>query len=277
MSQVDLSVIGCKTEPRRFEYKFKDAALYALSVGASTDELPYIYEHTPGGLRVLPTYAVIPAMFAYPPLGDIDFSRFLHGEQSIRLFQTLKPEGKIELTGEVADIWDKGKAAVYTIKVMGRDEAGADVFEARFTNFYLGAGGFGGDPGPKAVPIVPPEGRTPDFSVSYQVAENQAALYRLNGDLNPLHIDPAFARMGGQEKPILHGLCTYGIAGRNIVNAVLEGDVARLKSFKARFTSVVYMGDVLTTDIWKQDDKNLIVQVSTERGVVMGNSLAEID
>ncbi|MFH1139428.1 MAG: MaoC/PaaZ C-terminal domain-containing protein [Pseudomonadota bacterium] len=277
MSPVDLSVIGRQTEPRWFEYTFKDVALYALGVGASTAELPYIYENTPGGIRVLPTYAVIPAMFAYPPLGDIDLSRFLHGEQGIRLFRPLPPQGKIMIVGEVTDIWDKGKAAVYNIKVVGRDEAGRELFEAVFTNFYLGAGGFGGNPGPKAVPAAPPEGQAPDFSIPYRVAENQAALYRLNGDLNPLHIDPDFARRGGQEQPILHGLCTFGIAGRNIVNAVLGGDPTRLKSFKARFTSVVYLGDALTTDIWKKDEKNLIVQVRTERGVVLGAAQAEID
>jgi acyl dehydratase len=276
MSQVDLSIIGEKTDPVIYDYTWKDVALYALGVGASTDQLPFIYERASGGLQVLPSFCLVPAMRGYPPLGaNVDWARFLHGEQTIRLHRPMAPEGRIVVIGEVTDIFDKGKAATYHIRVSGQDEDGAPVFDTYWVSFYLGAGGFGGDPGPKAETSTPPEGVSPDYSVTCRVAENQAALYRLNGDLNPLHIDPQFAKRGGFDRPILHGLCTYGFAVRSIVTHALDGDVERLRSFKARFSSPVYMGDNLTTQCWRQGNR-LIVQSRTEWGVVLSNAVAEI-
>jgi acyl dehydratase len=276
MSKVDLSVIGKKTEPVVFEYTWKDVVLYALGVGASADDLPFVYENAPNGLKVLPSFCVVPAMRAFPRVGkDVDYSRFLHGEHTIRLIRPLPTQGRVVVTGEVTDIYDKGKAAVYHVRVSGHTEDGTHLFDNDWVSFYVGAGGFGGDPGPKSKPVNPPEGKDPDFSISDRVAANQAALYRLNGDLNPLHLDPAFAKGGGFDRPILHGLCTYGFAVRAVVKGLLDGDVDRLKSFKARFSSVVYPGDTLTTEGWRQDGR-YIVQVRTERGVVMSNGVAEI-
>jgi acyl dehydratase len=209
-------------------------------------------------------------------LGNIDYSRFLHGEEAIRLYGPLPVEGRIQVEGRVLNIYDKGKAAVYHILISGKSEDGAHLFDTNWVNFYVGEGGFGGDPGPKAVAFNPPEGIKPDWSVTERVPENQAVLYRLNGDLNPLHLDPEFARRGGQERPILHGLCTYGYAVRAIVNKALGGDVNGFKNFKARFTNVVYPGDSLTTRCWKTDE-GCLIQVETERGVVLGNAVAEID
>ena len=140
----------------------------------------------------------------------------------------------------------------------------------------MGTGGFGGDPGPGTEALDPPTGVKPDFSLSYKVAENQAVLYRLSGDLNPLHLDPAAAKRGGFDRPILHGLCTYGFATRAIVNGLLNGDVTRLKAFKARFSDVVYPGDTLTTQGWKADG-GYIIEVRTERGVVIRNAMVTID
>jgi len=175
----------------------------------------------------------------------------------------------------VTDIYDKGKAAVYHIRVSGHTEKGDHVFDAYWVNFYVGAGGFGGDRGPKSTAINPPKGAEPDHSITYKVPENQAALYRLNGDLNPLHLDPEFAKGGGFDQPILHGLCTYGYAVRAIVNRVLAGDVERFKSFTARFSSVVFLGDSLTTQCW-QNNGEYFVQVRTDRGVVLSNGVVEI-
>ena len=150
MSEVDLSVIGKKTEPIIFEYTWKDVVLYALGVGASAEDLDFVYENTPGGLKVLPSFCVVPAMRAFPVRGNqVDFSRFLHGEQTIRVPAPLPPEGRFVVVGEVTDIFDKGKAAVYHIKISGRSEDGRHSFETYWDNFYLGAGGFGGDPGPQ--------------------------------------------------------------------------------------------------------------------------------
>lgn len=276
MSGVDLSVINKKTEPVVFEYTWRDVVLYALAVGASINESPFIYEGTAGGLKVLPSFCVVPAIRAFPRIGDhIELSHFLHGEQMIRLYRQIPPEGRFVVVGEVKNIYDKGKAAVYDIRVSGYTEDGDHAFDAFWVSFYVGFGGFGGDSGPKTEIINPPEGVKPDYSITYEVSENQAALYRLNGDLNPLHLIPEFARRGGFDKPILHGLCTYGFAVRAIVNGILDGDPGRFKSFKARFSNVVYPGDTLTTECW-QGDGHYIVQVKTGRGVVMNNAVLEI-
>jgi acyl dehydratase len=277
MSGVDLSVIGKKTDPVVFEYTWKDVVLYALGVGASIDELSFIYENAQGGLKVLPSFCVVPALKAFPFLGDdIEHSLFLHGEQTIRLSGTFPPEGKVVQVGEVIDIYDKGKGAVYNIQITGQTEDGAHLYDAKWAIFYVGAGGFGGNPGPKAEPLNPPEGVEPDFSISYRVAKNQAALYRLCGDLNPLHLVPEDAKRGGFDQPILHGLCTFGFATRAIVSGPLGGDVARLKEFKARFSNVVYPGDTLTTQGWK-DNGRCIIQVRSERAVVISNAVAVVE
>ena len=277
MGKVDLSVIGKRTEPRIFEYTWRDVVLYALGVGATADDLSLVYENAPGGLKVLPSFCVVPAIRAFPKFGDnIEWSLMLHGEQTIRLSRPIPPEGKLIQTGIITDIFDKGKGAVFHAKITGETEDGNHLYDAHWAIFYLGAGGFGGDPGPKAKAIVPPEGVQPDFSNSFKVAENQAALYRLSGDLNPLHLDPAAARRGGFERPILHGLCTYGIAVRSLVNGPLAGDVSRLKEFKARFSSSVYPGDTLTTEGWKTES-GYIIQAKTENGVVLRNAMAIIE
>jgi acyl dehydratase len=200
----------------------------------------------------------------------------LHGEQVIRLSQPLAPEGKIIQVGEVLNIYDKGKGAVYRIRITGRTEDERDLYEAEWSIFYVGAGGFGGDPGPKAKRIDPPEGIEPHFSISEKVAENQAAIYRLSGDLNPLHLDPEAAQRGGFDRPILHGLCTYGFATRAVVNELLGGDVSRLKEFSARFSDVVCPGDTLTTEGWKSVD-GYIIQARTDRSIVLNNAAVVIE
>ena len=277
MGKVDLNVIGKKTEPVVFEYTWRDVVLYALGVGATAEELSLVYENSPGGLKVLPSFCVVPAMRAFPKCGDdIEWSLMLHGEQTIRLSRPIPPEGKLIQTGVITDIFDKGKGAVFHAKITGNTEDGHHLYDAHWTIFYLGAGGFGGNPGPKTESVVPPEGLEPDFSFSCKIAENQAALYRLSGDLNPLHLDPAAARRGGFDRPILHGLCTYGIATRLLVNGLLAGDVSRLKEFKARFSSVVYPGDTLTTEGWKTDG-GYIIQARTDRAIVLSNARVVIE
>ncbi|MFX1453220.1 MAG: MaoC/PaaZ C-terminal domain-containing protein [Promethearchaeota archaeon] len=277
MTELDLSVIGKKTEIE-FTYNWKDVVLYALGIGAQIEELQFLYEGYSKGLKVFPSYACIVASAGLQlrRLGKIDYSRFVHGEQLIKLYKPFSSSGDIICQGVVEKIFDKGKAAVIHMKVSGHtnDEP---IFDTKWVFFYLGGGGFGGDPGPKTESLTPPEGIDPDFSISYKTSENQAALYRLNGDFNPLHIDPQFASKSGRFKgPILHGLCTYGFATRAIVYKVCNGDVARLKEFKARFTSEVYPGETLTTEGWK-DDERYIIQVRTERAIVLGNAYALVD
>lgn len=277
MYKVDLSVIGTKTDPIVFEYSWKDVVLYNLGVGADEKDLTLVYENAPGGLKALPSFCVVPAIRAFPHLGDnIEWSRMLHGEQVIRLFYPFAPEGKIVQVGEVLNIYDKGKGAVYRLRIKGKTEDEKDIYEAEWSIFYVGAGGFGGDPGPKAEKVVPPERIEPDFSISEKVAANQAVIYRLSGDRNPLHLDPEAAKRGGFDRPILHGLCTFGFATRVIVNKLLDGDVTRLKEFRARFSDVVYPGDILTTEGWNSDN-GYIIQTRTERSVVLSNARVVIE
>jgi len=277
MASIDLSVIGTRTEPVVFDYTWKDVVLYAIGVGATADDLALVYENVPGGLRVLPSFCVVPAIKAFPYLGEgLEWSRMLHGEQVIRLSQPLPPQGRIIQIGEVLNIYDKGKGAVYRIRIKGRTEDGRDLYEAEWSIFYVGAGGFGGDPGPKTEKIVPPPGVEPAFRIIETVAANQAVIYRMSGDYNPLHLDPQAAGRGGFDRPILHGLCTYGFAARAIVNELLGGDVTRFKEFAARFSDVVYPGDTLTTEGWQTPD-GYIIQSRTERSVVLSNARVVIE
>jgi acyl dehydratase len=277
MSKVDLSLIGNRTEPVVFEYTWKDVVLYALGVGASASDLPLVYENAAGGLQVLPSFCVVPAIRAFPDLGEnLDWSLMLHGEQCIRLYDRLPPEGTLVQIGELENIYDKGKGAVFHIRIEGRTAGGRLLYEVKWVIFYLGAGGFGGAPGPRAEAANPPENRAPDFVSTQTVPENQAALYRLNGDYNPLHLDPAAAGRGGFARPILHGLCTFGYAVRTMVTGPLGGNAGRLKLFRARFSDVVYPGDTLTLKAWREP-KRFIVQVNTARSVAMRHCEAVFD
>jgi 3-hydroxyacyl-CoA dehydrogenase/3a,7a,12a-trihydroxy-5b-cholest-24-enoyl-CoA hydratase len=191
----------------------------------------------------------------------------------IKLYKPFPKAAEIKVKGVCENIFDKGKAAVIHTKIGGKTIDGKKIFDTKYVHFYIGEGGFGGERGPKAESLHPPEDVKPDFSISYKTNKNQAALYRLNQDLNPLHIDPEFAKRSGKfNKPILHGLCTYGYATRAIVYGLCDGDITRFKEFKARFTSEVYPGETLTTEGWKEDER-YIIQVRTDReAIVLGNA-----
>ncbi|MFW9826441.1 MAG: MaoC/PaaZ C-terminal domain-containing protein [Candidatus Thorarchaeota archaeon] len=279
MTDLDLSIVGKKTDDVIFKYSWKDVVLYALGIGAKINDLQFLYEGHTSGLKVFPSYSCIVAAagLQLKRLGKINYSHFVHGEQSIKLYKPFLPSGEIICRGEVNNIYDKGKAAVIHMTVTGHTMENEHIFDTKWVFFYLGGGGFGGDSGPKGDTIKPPEGIDPDFSISYVTNETQAALYRLNGDYNPLHIDPDFASKSGRFKgPILHGLCTYGFATRAIIYGACDGDVSRLKEFKARFTHEVYPGETLTTEGWKENN-HYIIQVKTENAVVLGNAIAVVD
>ncbi|MFW9894820.1 MAG: MaoC/PaaZ C-terminal domain-containing protein [Candidatus Thorarchaeota archaeon] len=275
MSKIDIDSIG-NTREGKFTYDWKASALYNLGIGAQAEDLEFVYERVKGGMKVFPSFATIVAGsgLLFPP--GTDFVRLLHGEQMIHLYKPFQPNGTINTKGVIENIFDKGKAALIKTKVSGYSTEGEQIFDALSGFFVIGQGGFGGDSGPKTVPIDPPEGEEPDFSISYQTSPNQAAFYRLNGDFNPLHIDPNFARMAGQPKPILHGLCTYGIATRAIVYGLCDGDVSRLKEFSARFKSPVIPGELVVTEGWK-DNGRYIIQVRKEDTVVLGNAYAIVE
>ena len=276
MSKIDINSVG-QTREGTFKYDWKMSALYNLGIGAQAEDLSFVYERVKDGMKVFPSFATIVAGSGLLFPKGTDFVRLLHGEQLIRLYVPFKPNGTINTKAVIEHIYDKGKAAVIHTKISGYSPEGEHIFDTRYGFFVGGSGGFGGDPGPKNEPINPPEGVEPDFSISYQTSTNQAAFYRLNGDSNPLHIDPNFAKMAGQPKPILHGLCTYGIATRAIVYGLCDGDVSRFKEFSARFKGVVFPGETLTTEGWK-DNGRYIIQVRTDRGpVVLGNAYAIVE
>ena len=276
---IDLALIGKKYGPVPFNYTWKDVVLYALSIGAQTDELQFIYESAEGGLRVFPSFITVMGTEVFAELFkdvNVDFSRFIHGEESVKLHRAIPPQGKTFVEGEITNIYDKVKGAliVWRLKVM--TGAGDLLAEVEHGVFYVGAGGFGGDPGPKAEAFEPPERAQPDFTLSYYIPENQAAIYRLNGDLNPLHLDPRFAEMGGFTRPILHGLCTYGYATRAVLNGCCDGDAARFREFRARFSGVVYPGDTLVTEGWADKGSGYFVSCHTHRGIVLSHAYAGI-
>ncbi|WP_293308713.1 MaoC family dehydratase [Mycolicibacterium sp.] len=254
---IDPSAVGAVTEPRIYEWTDRDTLLYALGVGAGTGDLAFTTENSHDlPQQVLPTFAVICCMgFAAAPLvGSFNWGKLLHGSQEIRLSAPLPAAGALSVVAEVADIQDKGegKNAIIMLRAKGSDPAtGEPIAETLTTLVIRGDGGFGGQPGQRAAAPEFPD-REPDARIALPTREDQALLYRLSGDRNPLHSDPWFAReMAGFEKPILHGLCTYGFAGRALLAELAGGEASRLTAMSARFSSPVFPGETLTTSIWR--------------------------
>ncbi|MCV7279212.1 MaoC family dehydratase N-terminal domain-containing protein [Mycolicibacterium flavescens] len=254
---LDPNAIGAKTDPYPFEWTDRDTLLYALGVGAGTADLAFTTENSRGiEQQVLPTYAVIACLpfAAIGLVGSFNFAMLLHGSQGIRLYEPLKPAGRLSVVAEVVDLQDKGegKNAIVMLKATGTDPDTSAVVTETFTTAVLrGEGGFGGQPGQRPVAPEIPE-REPDARISLPTREDQALIYRLSGDRNPLHSDPWFAReLAGFPKPILHGLCTYGVAGRALVAELGGGDARKVRAIDARFTSPVFPGETLTTSIWR--------------------------
>ncbi len=246
--------------------------LYHLGVGAGTPptdakELEYTYEKN---LKVLPSFGVIPVFGSLGGIGSVpglefNFAMLLHGEQDIELHQPIPVSANIRSKGRVAGIYDKGKAALVVLEVESRDEqSGEALFTNRFSLFLRGEGGFGGESGPKAGNAAPERG--PDRVVESPTLPQQALLYRLNGDKNPLHADPEFAKMGGFDQPILHGLCSFGVVCKAVVDAALDGDTAKVARYQARFAGVVFPGETIVTSIWNEGDQILIDAKTRERG-----------
>jgi len=206
-------VVGLELPPSTFDYEERDVMLYALGIGAK--ELPFIFERN---LKVIPTFAVIPAFPALMGLAqnvEINPVMLLHGEQGFQIAKTIPTSGSLTTSGTVTGVYDKGKGALITIDSKTTDAAGETVFTNTSGVFIRGAGGFGGDRGPQAANKAPE--RAPDKSVDDTTLDIQAAIYRLSGDRNPLHVDPDFSKMAGYDRPILHGLCSFGYAGRAVL------------------------------------------------------------
>lgn len=256
---IDPQAIGAVTDPIPVEWTERDTLLYALGVGAGTADLSFTTENSHGiTQQVLPTYAVIccvgfPAM---AKVGTINWGMLLHGSQEIRLFAPLPVAGTLNVVSEVADIQDKGegKNAIIMLRARGTDPASGEVVAETLTTLVIrGSGGFGGQPGERAKAPEFPD-RDPDFRTALPTREDQALIYRLSGDRNPLHSDPWFAKeMAGFPTPILHGLCTYGVAGRALLADLAGNDASKIRSIAARFSSPVFPGETLTTSIWRTE------------------------
>lgn len=271
MTTLSSDVVGLTSDPVPVTWDSKDVLLYACGVGAKPpEELDVLYEGR--GPRVLPTYAVIPGMHGMGVLFssgiELDPMMILHGEQSVTLHRELPPSCTARVTGRITEVWDKGKAAVVGCEGLVEDENGP-LCTATATMFVRGAGGFGGDRGPSTTGRNEPPDREADLTRVDETRPEQAAVYRLSGDRNPLHIDPAFARAAGFDEPFLHGLCTYGFVGRAILGALCGGDPARFRSFEARFADRVYCGDTITTKLWHDGDGAAFVRAETQRGNVV--------
>jgi acyl dehydratase len=265
--------VGLDLAATNFSYEERDVMLYALGIGAK--ELEFIFER---GLKVIPTFAVIPAFPALMGLSaavEINPVMILHGEQSFRIAKTIPTSGTLTTSGKVTGVFDKGKGALVTIESTTKDAGGETVFTNTSGIFVRGAGGFGGERGPEAGNAAPD--RAPDKSVEMPTLDIQAAIYRLSGDRNPLHIDPAFAKMAGYDRPILHGLCSFGHVGRAVLLEYCGNDPARLKSMSVRFSGVVYPGDTIITDMWDEGNGKVLMQARTQDGrVCISNAMCEV-
>jgi acyl dehydratase len=275
MARATLSpeVVGLELAPTQFSYEERDVMLYALGIGAR--ELEFIFER---GLKTIPTFAVIPAFPALMGLSaavEINPVMILHGEQGFRISKQIPASGTLTTSGKVTGVYDKGKGALATIESTTKDAGGETVFTNTSGIFIRGAGGFGGDRGPEAGNAAPQRG--PDRTVEMQTLDIQAAIYRLSGDRNPLHIDPAFAKMAGYDRPILHGLCSFGHVGRAVLAEYCGNDPARMLGMAVRFSGVVYPGDTIITDMWDEGKGKIIVQARTQQGrVVISNAAVEV-
>jgi acyl dehydratase len=252
---LDQSLAGVPGEPQDRSWTSKDALLYAIGVGAGLgdplNELEFTTENSQGiEQRVLPTYAVLISQArAARRLGDFDPALLVHAEQGFELHRPLPVEGTARTVSTVTGIYDKGSGALVVSENKAVDAStGEPLVTARGGVFIRGEGGFGGPRG-QSEPWQLPE-RSPDVQITQQTRPEQALLYRLSGDRNPLHADPRFAARGGFSRPILHGLCTYGFTGRALLHALCDSDPARFQSMYGRFTSPVLPGDPLVVSIW---------------------------
>lgn len=273
--------LAAKLAPQPFSWAERDVVLYQLGLGAGHDptdprELAYVYERN---LKVLPSFGVLPALGAVAQLPlvdglDFDPAMVLHAEHEVELVRELPAQAAVTTEAAVTAIYDKGSAALVKVEATS-SENGAPLCRNRFGAFIRGEGGFGGPRGPGAADRRPE--RAPDAVVMTPTLPQQALMYRLSGDPNPLHADPEVARAVGFDRPILHGLCTYGAVLRAVVEAALDGDTGRVRGYRARFAGVVFPGESLVTEMWSEDDRTLVETHVADRGAaVLTNAAVDL-
>jgi len=260
---IDLSVaLGASLPEQQFSWTSSDVLLYHLALGAGSDplserELRYATEKN---LQVLPSFAVVapsvhetePPKVSYPGI-EIDLAAVLHGSQHITMHAPIPTDGKARSTARVAEVWDKGSAAVVVTETLVSDLDGNRLWTNRSSIFARGEGGFGGERGPSSGSGQPD--RAPDHVIVARTTPQQALLYRLLGDRNPLHSDPEFAAAAGFPAPILHGLASFGIVLKSLVDTLLDADTARVASYGVKFAGVVYPGETLQTAVWREGNR----------------------
>ena len=270
---INPDAVGQESDPVSTSWTSKDALLYAVGIGAGTNELAFTTENTNGvDQQVFPTMAVVLGWgmgSAMRGIGSFNPAMLVHGEQRVTLHKPIPPEGSATLKSKLVGIYDKGKAAVVATETTATDEAdGTPLYTNYSSAFIRGEGGWGGDRGPSGPRNVPPE-REPDHEITYQTSPDQALVYRLSGDRNPLHSDPSFAAMGGFDRPILHGLCTYGFTGRALLHALCGSDPARFQHIEGRFSSPVLPGDALSIKMWETGPGEAVFTTSKQDGTVV--------
>jgi len=264
---------GASIQTGEYNYSERDVILYNLGIGATEQDLQWTFENH-DHFTALPTFGVIPQFsvsFSIPFdfLPNYNPAKLLHGEQYLSIKKAIPTSGSLVTTARLLEVLDKGKAATVTIISETKDKAsGQVIFENQSTLILRGAGGFGGkktgrDRG-AATSANPPPSRKPDAVVEEKTSPTQSALYRLSGDYNPLHIQPEFAAIGGFDRPVLHGLASFGFAGKHVFNTF-----GAWNTIKARFAGVVYPGETLVTAMWKDGDKIIFETKTKERGSIV--------
>lgn len=269
---IDLErVVGAALPQTTYSWDEKDVILYNLGIGAGVPpedpgELKYVYDVD---LTPIPTFATIPPFEMMMGIGavpglDLDLMRVLHGDQRVSIPSAIPTVGAVTQTGHIVDVYDRGRGALVVVEVESRSEEGELLFTNTSGIYIRGEGGFGGERGPdrRAVPD-----REPDHLVISVTLPQQALLYRMaSGDHNPLHADPAFASLAGFDRPILHGLCTYGFVAKAVVDSVLDGEPGAMRSIEARFSGHVFPGETIVTSIWECGDGLAVSAQVEERG-----------
>ena len=282
---IDVSkAVGAELEGTVFSWSDEDIILYNLGVGAGdppTDpaELKYAYE---ADLVAVPAYGTIPPFSMMMSLGtveglDIELARILHGDQRLTIHSPIPNAGTVTQTGRVLEIFDKGRGALIVIEVVSvLEKTGESLFTNRSGIYVRGEGGFGGESGPPSGNLAPD--RDPDHVVESVTLPQQALLYRMaSGDKNPLHADPGFAAFAGFDRPILHGLCTYGVVLKAVVESAIGGRPAEVASWEARFTGHVFPGETLITRVWEEDGDYIVEADTDERGkTVLANARVSV-
>lgn len=286
---IDLDkALGADPTTREIAWTSRDVLLYHLSLGAGRDadtdpELGWTFERD---LQVLPTFAMVAGQglsagdLASPGMDlpgiDVDLRRVLHGGQSLTVHRSLPTSGTATVTTRIADVWDKGKAAVVVLETSARTPDGESLWTTQMQIWVRGEGGFGGDAGPET-PWAQPD-RAPEHVLMTRTDPGQALLYRLNGDLNPLHADPAFATAAGFDRPILHGLASYGLVAKALVDGLLDGDASRLRSLSVRFAGSLVPGQSIVTSVWREGTTLVLQSCCPERdgALVLSHATAEV-